>query len=72
MLRSLIVIIFIPLGIGCASIDRANNSIHVKSFGLTRYNNTLSFGYLNIKEITIENTDDYNYADKPHCRVCGK
>lgn len=72
MFRSLTVITLALLISGCASIDKDYNNVHIKSFGITRYNKTLSFGYLNIKEIAIEDTDDYNYTDKSHCRVCGK
>jgi hypothetical protein len=72
MFRSLTVTILVLLISGCASIDKDYNNVHIKSFGITRYNKTLSFGYLNIKEVTIENTDTYTCYDKPVCGVCGK
>ena len=46
---------------GCVSINTSGKVIETKSLGITKYNNNISIGYVNIKEYKYEeNVDSVN------------
>lgn len=59
-------LILILLVSGCVSVKTSGNMTETKSFGITKHNNNISFGYLHIKEYVYE--EEVNRVDC--CRSC--